>query len=259
MFRLVPFTVLRLLFIFLFFFVGGFHTLLLAEQANKASSLHPCDGFDFPVGYPDADEYYKSRGFRAGGHLGEDWISNEGSGHSLGKPIFSIAAGKVILASDIHVAWGNVIIVRHAYLEAGKVQFVDALYAHLDRLEVKEGALVSRGQQIATMGNNHGMYPNHLHFELHKNLNIGVNHTGFAKTLLNYWVPTDFIVKRRKLSTSSRTTLLPLTHFDIPVPWTHSPKKKSSKKNKTTTSIHHLSSHSTAQNASKKSKASNSK
>ena len=246
---------LRSFFIFIFSLLVGFHAALPAEQLPKTSSLHPCDGFDFPVGRPDADDYYKSRGFRAGGHLGEDWISNEGSHHSLGKPIYSIGAGKVILARDIHVAWGNVVITRHAYLEGGKVQFVDALYAHLDRIDVKEGATVSRGQQIATMGNNHGMYPAHLHFELHKNLNIGVNHTGFAKTLINYWVPTDFIVKRRKLSTGGRTALLPLTHFDIPTPWTHFSKKNNSKKNNVTTTNHHSSSHHTKkQSASSKKK-----
>src|SRR5205085_6221457 len=31
------------------------------------------DGFDFPVGKPDAQGYYKARGFRSHGHLGEDW------------------------------------------------------------------------------------------------------------------------------------------------------------------------------------------
>ncbi|MFZ4116522.1 MAG: M23 family metallopeptidase [Chthoniobacterales bacterium] len=200
------------------------------EQIHQITSLRPCNGFDFPVGPPDADGFYKSRGFIPGVHLGEDWISTQGSHHSLGKPIYSIAAGKVILARDIHVAWGKVVITRHAYLEGGKVKFVDALYAHLDRIDVTEGEYVSRGQKIATMGNNHGMYPAHLHFEMHKDLRIGVNHTGFVRTLVSYWIPTDFIVKRRKLPTNAPTTPLPVTHFDIPAPWKHFFKKKSSKK-----------------------------
>ncbi len=208
------------------------NTKLSGETIPKASSIPLADGFDFPVARPDADGFYKSRGFRAGGHLGEDWVNNEGSSHSLGNPVFSIAQGKVILARDVHVAWGNVIIVRHAYFEKGKTEFIDSLYAHLDRIDVKEGDTVSRGQHIAAIGNNHGMYPSHLHFEIHKNLNIGVNHTGFAKTLLNYWVPTDFIIKHRTCSKGPSKALLPWTHFDIPTPWTHAVKTQHSKKGK---------------------------
>ncbi|MFI0348305.1 MAG: M23 family metallopeptidase [Chthoniobacterales bacterium] len=208
--------------ILLFFFAP-----LQADTLGK--TIHLANGFDFPTTPPDADGFYKSRGFRTGGHLGEDWVNDNGSGSSLGLPVHSIGSGFVMLARDVHVAWGNVIIIRHAYLEEGKVTFIDSLYAHLDRIHVKEGDNVARGQQIGTIGNNHGMYPAHLHFEVHKNLNIGVNHTSFAKTLINYWIPTDFIVKRRVLSGSSRTALLPITHFDIPSPesfHSHSSKKK---------------------------------
>ncbi len=191
---------------------------LYAENFFTQTSLKLTDGFDFPVARPDAEGFYKSRGFRNGGHLGEDWISNDGSTHSLGQPVYNVGRGVVLLARDIHVAWGNVVVVRHAYLEKNQLSFVDSLYAHLDRIDVKEGATVERGQQIGTIGNNHGMYPSHLHFEMHKNLNIGVNHTGFAKTLMNYWIPTEFIVKRRSLSGGGRKVAMPFSHFDIPSP-----------------------------------------
>lgn len=201
----------------------------------KPSSLPLAEGFDFPVAPPNAEEFYKSRGFRQGGHLGEDWVNiNGGSASSFGKPVFSIGRGMVILARDVHVAWGNVIIIRHAYWEEGETKFIDSLYAHLDHIDVKEGELVPKGARIGSIGNNHGMYPAHLHFEIHKNLNIGVNHTGFAKTFLNYWSPTDFIVKRRSCSKGPSKAFLPTSHFDIPAPWSHSPKtyhlKKRSKK-----------------------------
>ena len=218
--------------IFASLLVTGFAARLQAAPLEKSPQHRLAHGFDFPAARPDAEGYYKSRGFRTGGHLGEDWLSDEGSGHSLGLPVFNIADGVVLLARDVHVAWGNVIVIRHAYFEAKKVQFVDSLYAHLDRIQVKEGDSVSRGQQIGTIGNNHGMYPSHLHFELHKNLNVGVNHTGFAKTLLNYWIPTDFIVKRRNLSGGPRTVFFPVTHFDIPSPWSWNRKAHCPKKNK---------------------------
>ncbi len=198
---------------------------LLAIFPCKPASIKLSNGFDFPVAPPDADGCYKSRGFRTGGHLGEDWLVNGGSTHSLGQPVYNIGQGFVLLARDIHVAWGNVIVIRHAYLEKGQLLFIDSLYAHLDRIDVKEGTTVQRGQKIGTIGNNHGMYPSHLHFEIHKNLNIGVNHTGFPKTLINYWIPTEFIVKRRILQGGEQKAPLPITQFDIPSPSSYSTKK----------------------------------
>jgi len=215
-------------FSFLIIFTSLLTTVVTAKPQvtnfSKPLFLRLAHGFDFPIAPPDANGFYKSRGLRPGGHRGEDWVSNVGSNHTLGLPVFSIADGMVLLARDVHVAWGNVILVRHAYFEEKKVHYVDSLYAHLDRILVKEGDIVSRGQRIGAIGNNHGMYPSHLHFELHKNLQIGVNHTGFAKTFANYWTPTDFIVKRRNLPKGPLSAFLPMTHFDIPAPWKHSPR-----------------------------------
>ncbi|MBX9743226.1 MAG: M23 family metallopeptidase [Chthoniobacterales bacterium] len=225
-YNLQPPVVFRFLLLFFFLF-----SIICLHGEIKPSSIPLAEGFDFPVAPPNADEFYKSRGFRQGGHLGEDWVSiNGGSGNSLGKPVFSIGRGMVILARDVHVAWGNVIVIRHAYFEQGETHFIDSLYAHLDRIDVKEGDLVTKGQRVGSIGNNHGMYPAHLHFEIHKNLNIGVNHTGFGKTLLNYWTPTEFIVKRRSCWNKPGKAILPLSHFDIPTPWSHTPKKHHSKK-----------------------------
>jgi len=56
------------------------------------------DGFDFPVGKPDARGYYKARGFRPNGHLGEDWDGVGGGDTDLGDPIYSIGDGVVVFA-----------------------------------------------------------------------------------------------------------------------------------------------------------------
>ena len=47
---------------------------------NYLRDLEPADGFDFPVGPPDAKNYYKARGFLPKGleHLGEDWNGTGG-------------------------------------------------------------------------------------------------------------------------------------------------------------------------------------
>jgi murein DD-endopeptidase MepM/ murein hydrolase activator NlpD len=158
------------------------------------------DGFDFPVGKPEAEGYYKARGFRSGGHLGEDWDGVRGGDTDLRDPIYSIGDGIVVFARDVHLGWGNVIIVRHAYRDNGNVRYIDALYGHLNTMLVGRGQRVSRGQQIATMGTAHGQYDAHLHFEIRKNLEIGMSRSKFQKDFSNYFDPTQFINSHRRLS-----------------------------------------------------------
>jgi murein DD-endopeptidase MepM/ murein hydrolase activator NlpD len=158
------------------------------------------DGFDFPVGKPEAEGYYKARGFRPGGHVGEDWDGVRGGDTDLGDPIYSVGDGIVVFARDVHLGWGNVVIVRHAYRENGNIKYVDALYGHLQKMLVRRGSRVSRGQQIATMGTAHGQYDAHLHFEIRKNLEIGMSRSKFQKDFSNYYDPTQFINGHRHLS-----------------------------------------------------------
>jgi murein DD-endopeptidase MepM/ murein hydrolase activator NlpD len=157
------------------------------------------DGFDFPVGKPDAENYYKARGFRPGGHVGEDWDGIRGGDTDLRDPIYSIADGIVVFARDVHLGWGNVIIVRHAYRDNGDIRYIDALYGHLNNMLVSRGQRVTRGQQIGTMGTAHGQYDAHLHFEIRKNLEIGMSRSKFQKNFSNYYDPTQFINAHRRL------------------------------------------------------------
>jgi len=188
----------------------------------STSESHPsarsADGFDFPVAPPDAQGYSKSRGFRAGGHLGEDWITDGGSAKGFQSPVYAIGNGIVVLARDIHADWGNVVIIRHAWIEHRQLYFTDSLYGHLDRIIVREGEQVSRGQQIGTIGTNHGMYPPHLHFEMHKDLSIGVNHAQGTRDLRSYWVPTDFILAHRHLGGGVAIVPVPPASFLLPTP-----------------------------------------
>jgi murein DD-endopeptidase MepM/ murein hydrolase activator NlpD len=160
------------------------------------------NGFDFPVGKPDAQGYYKARGFRSHGHLGEDWDGIRGGDTDLGDPIYSIGDGVVVFARDCHMGWGNVVIVRHAFREDGTVENIDSLYGHLNTILVRRGQVVSRGQKIATMGTAHGIYDAHLHFEIRKNLEIGMSRAAFARDLSNYYDPTQFILSHRQLATA---------------------------------------------------------
>ena len=171
------------------------------------------NGFDFPIGKPDAQGYYQARGFRSHGHLGEDWDGVRGGDTDLGDPIYSIGDGLVVFARDCHMGWGNVIIVRHSYRESGVVKNVDAFYGHLNNMLVHRGQAVARGQEIATMGTAHGLYDAHLHLEIRKNIEIGMSRAAFAQDFSNYYDPSQFILAHRHLSTSGGTYRVAMNTF----------------------------------------------
>ena len=84
-----------------------------------------------------------------------------GIGGNRGQNIRSAATGKVVYSGDGLIGYGRLIIIKHNenYLSA---------YAHNQRVYVKEGQSVKRGEKIATMGENENNTPM-LHFEIRKN------------------------------------------------------------------------------------------
>jgi len=195
--------------------VFGLITVAVLADPNQTLT-RLADGFDYPVGKPNADGYRISRGFTPHGHLGEDWVGQGGSGTDFRDPVYAAGNGVVTLARDFRRAWGNVVLVRHAFMEDGQIKYADSLYAHLDRIVVREGQQVTRGQQIGTIGNAHGLYPPHLHFEVHKNLAIGVVHTMFAGDYTNYYVPSEFLNSHRKLTSGNKVATVAMNNFVMP-------------------------------------------
>ncbi len=186
------------------------HWLCSAETAR----CYLAEGFDYPVGKPNAVGYYKARGFWPNGHLGEDWNGGSGGDSDEGDPIYAMGNGIVVFSDDVRVGWGNCVIIRHVYREAtGKIEMVDSLSGHLLERKVKVGQLVEKGQLIGLMGGNNGMYPVHLHFEVRKNLNIGMNRSQFARDYSNYYSPTAFIEAHRHLSADSKRYEIPINTF----------------------------------------------
>lgn len=183
-------------------------------QAGTTIRVRLADGFDFPVGKPDAGGYHKARGYWPNGHLGEDWNGDGGGDTDRGAPIYAMGRGVVIFSQNIGVGWGNCVLVRHVYREQdGRVNMVDSLYAHLEERRVKLHDLVEKGQLVGTMGGNNGMYPVHLHFEVRKNLQIGMNRSQFARDNSNYYSPTAFIQARRQLTASTQKYDVPVNNF----------------------------------------------
>ena len=192
-----------------------------AQQAKQAKQAQPvqvnlADGFDFPVGKPNGDGYYKSRGVRLRSpfHFGEDWNGRGGGDTDFGDPIYAVADGVCTFAYNVGGAWGNVVITRHAYREAGTVKYIDALHGHLQKIMVKVGQQVKRGQQIATLGNNFGMYPAHLHFEMRHDLTIGMTRT-HANLDFNHWAqPSEFINAHRRLTREWKPVPVPTGTYE---------------------------------------------
>jgi len=129
------------------------------------------DGFDFPVGKPDAQAYYVASGLvdpdyyteLGFWHTGEDWNGRGGGDTDLGDPVFAIAHGLVITSQHFST-WGNIVLLEHQ-LPAG--QKVWSQYAHLSELFVKKGDVVRRGDALGTIGKGDGnRYLAHLHFEI---------------------------------------------------------------------------------------------
>ncbi|MCB0407167.1 MAG: M23 family metallopeptidase [Bdellovibrionales bacterium] len=74
-------------------------------------------------------------------------------------PIFAAHEGYVIYAGSGFKGYGRMIIVQYDNQWA-------SLYAHLQKIQVKEGDYVSTRQQIGTMGRTGRATGVHLHFEL---------------------------------------------------------------------------------------------
>jgi murein DD-endopeptidase MepM/ murein hydrolase activator NlpD len=183
-------------------------------QVPGSKRVAVADGFDFPVGKPDSYGYHKARGYVSNSHLGEDWNGNGGGDSDLNDPIYSVAHGVVIFSKDIRAGWGNCVIVRHAYRDpTGKLQMVDSQYGHLQTRKAEVGDIVERGQVIGLMGGNRGQYPVHLHFEMRKNLHIGMNRSDFTRDTRNYYDPTDFIRTHRSLNATLTKVEIPTDGF----------------------------------------------
>jgi uncharacterized repeat protein (TIGR01451 family) len=198
-------------------------------KSKSAQSVPPIsDGFDFPVGTyggyglcpaskGSPSCYWLCRGFQDtvdnvcqktgyGNHLGEDW--NRGSistPDDFGDTVYAASNGQVIFArTNVPIAnsvliWGKVIIIRHTLPDG---TLVESQYAHLKDMNVSEGATVTRGQPIGTIGDGDGNWYSHLHFEIrYPNCpwwgNAGpawsTNATGWAN-------PANFINSHRSLT-----------------------------------------------------------
>ena len=76
-----------------------------------------------------------------------------------GDPVFASKDGKVVYAGNEIQAFGNLILIKHYDNKT-------TAYAHLDKIKVKKGQTVKKGEVIAVLGNSGKVSKPQLHFEL---------------------------------------------------------------------------------------------
>jgi len=154
--------------------------VLPAGEPAPPGGVPTADGFDPPVGARDQpawtgyrnaaglvdEDYFRAR--RAW-HTGEDWNGVGGGDSDLGDPVFAIGHGLVRAARKGKDTWGNIVLIEHRLPDGTPLW---SQYAHLKDMMVSEGQVVSRGQQIGTLGKGNpppsAPWPAHLHFEIRR-------------------------------------------------------------------------------------------
>lgn len=109
-----------------------------------------------------------SQGFYAL-HAGVDWRAPRGT------MVYAMDDGVVVEVEKVLVGYGHFVRIAHAGT-------MSTLYAHLDKVEVKPGDKVGRGQNIGTVGMTGWSTGPHLHFEIYVG-NRAVNPMGYVPVI----------------------------------------------------------------------------
>ena len=134
--------------------LGVLDSLLIIAGAKKKMlpSVLPVEGGWYSSNYGwRIDPFNSMRTF----HEGMDFMAE------IGTPAHA-AAGGVVIFSDFHAQYGNMIEIDHG-------NGLITRYAHLSRREVKAGDVVLSGGQIGQVGNTGRSTGPHLHFEVRQN------------------------------------------------------------------------------------------
>ncbi|MBN2524276.1 MAG: M23 family metallopeptidase [Bacteroidales bacterium] len=101
--------------------------------------------------------YFGSRNdpftFRLRTHTGIDFVGPKNT------EVYSTATGNVTLVKQSRRGYGNEVVIDHGY-------GYNTRYAHLNKILVKEGQKVERGELIGLMGNTGRSTGTHLHYEV---------------------------------------------------------------------------------------------
>lgn len=111
---------------------------------------------------PAAGRYTSGFGGRDIGPIGSRYHLGIDIANSIGTPVVTAADGVVSYVGTMN-GYGKVVMVTHSL----NGQAFTTVYAHLSGFTSSVGDVVSKGQQIAKMGNTGNSTGPHLHFEIH--------------------------------------------------------------------------------------------
>ncbi len=168
----------------------------LYDSIFRKNFTYFADGFDYPVGIPDAKKYFLALHFGQEKHLGEDWNGVGGGNTDLGDPVFAVGNGLVTFSKEVCCGWGKVVRVVHRLPNHPEYDYIESVYAHLQNIQVKSGDLLRRGDKIGSIGTANGRYMAHLHLEMRNFINMSLG-PGYSDDHYGYLDPSDFIAKHR--------------------------------------------------------------
>ncbi|MEU4087249.1 M23 family metallopeptidase [Streptomyces aureus] len=148
-----------------------------AAVAKKAAAKKKAASWIDPVAkYTLSASFDQAGGMWAHKHSGQDFAVPQGTN------VMAAHGGTVVKAGPNGAgdgpAYGNAIVIKHAN---GKY----SQYAHLSRIDVRVGQVVSTGQHIALSGNTGNSSGPHLHFEIRTTPNYGsaINPVAFLHSM----------------------------------------------------------------------------
>jgi len=128
-------------------------------NGNVAAILHSSD---FPSGRPIISSGYGSRRDPFTGITTTHWGIDIATAGNTNIPVYSMAAGTVVLVRHSNAGYGNYVVIDHG-------SGVMSLYAHNNSIVVGLGDQVSAGQKIALSGSTGASTGPHVHFEVRIN------------------------------------------------------------------------------------------
>tara|TARA_B100001029_G_scaffold128676_1_gene107698 strand:- start:5354 stop:6229 length:876 start_codon:yes stop_codon:yes gene_type:complete len=125
----------------------------ITKEVNKTSEKKKNNNYSYM--WPVKGKIISKFGLLAKG------LRNDGINISadIGNPVLAIESGKIVYAGNEIQAFGNLILIKHHNDKT-------SAYAHLDKINVKKGESVNKGQIIALVGNSGKVSIPQLHFEI---------------------------------------------------------------------------------------------
>lgn len=151
-----------------------------------SSPVEPQAGQIWPPNWVDATPYLTYYTFGSNNtpayHTGADLNKNYPSWNlDRGMPVYAVADGTVTYSRLVTGStWGNLIVIRHRLRDGTTVH---SRYGHLATRLVSANQIVSRGQQIGTIGGSAYVGNDHLHFD--------ISHSGILETNATHWPGTN--------------------------------------------------------------------